>query len=235
MDIKHIYTSATTVIMCLILLCISYCTAACAFSTNATAPSIVIDAGHGGEDGGATSVSGIPESTTNLMVALKFEQLLAFCGINPDMTRRNKEALSTEGQTVRERKVSDLRNRVAFVNQLRDPILVSIHQNYFPNNKYRGAQVFYAPSEGSKQFALYAQKALRTAQIAPENREIKLSDSVYLMNKVRCPAILVECGFISNFEEDRLLQSDEYQKRIVCALCGAIIDYLMEREVSCEG
>ena len=234
MDRKRIYISAVAV-MCLITFCSLYYLTVRAYSSSANVPTIVIDAGHGGEDGGATSISAIPESVTNLRVALKLEQLLAFCGINPNMTRTNMEALSTEGQTIRERKVSDLRNRVAFVNQFHAPILVSIHQNFFHDNKYRGAQVFYAPSEGSKQFALCAQKALGAAHIASENREIKQADFVYLMNKVRCPAILVECGFISNFEEDRLLQSDEYQKRIICALCSAIMDYISEREVSCEG
>lgn len=195
---------------------------------------VVIDAGHGGEDGGAVSSSGIRESAINLQIALKLEKLLAFCGIDTYMIRSADVSVYTQGQTIRERKISDLKERTRIVNELPNAILLSIHQNHFSEKKYKGAQVFYASSPGSKELATLSQNVLRQA-VDPSNlREIKRAASVYLMENVRCTAILVECGFLSNPQECLNLQSEQYQKRMVCALSCALAQYLDEENCDYE-
>jgi len=190
----------------------------------------VIDAGHGGEDGGTTSVSGVLESGINLKIAKRLELLLAFCGIETYMTRENEQDLHTQGSTIRERKISDLKNRASAINRFESAVLVSIHQNHYPDDRYSGAQVFYAPTEHSKDLALQVKNALQRALDIPSFREVKPANSVYLMNNIRCTGILVECGFLSNYQEDQLLQSDAYQKKLACAISSAVIQHVRERE-----
>ena len=189
---------------------------------------IVIDAGHGGEDGGALSDSGDRESDLNLAISLKLEQLLAFCGMKTQMIRENDVSVYTSGDTVTERKVSDLKNRVALVNAAGPAILISIHQNQFAQSKYSGAQVFYAGTDGSKELAGMTQLLLRQT-IDPDNRrEIKRADTVFLMEKIKCTGILVECGFLSNQQEAALLRQGPYQTKIICAIGSALAQFLEE-------
>ena len=115
---------------------------------------IVLDAGHGGEDGGAVSRGGVPESGINLQIAKKMQGLLAFLGRGCVMTRADEAAIySPEAKTLREKKVSDLKNRVLRTNQVPNAVLLSVHQNFFTEAKYRGAQVFYAKTDGSRELA----------------------------------------------------------------------------------
>ncbi len=186
---------------------------------------LIIDAGHGGEDGGAVSITGALESQINLDVALKLEDVLAFYGVAPELLRREDLSLHDVGsETLREKKVSDLHNRERMIRELGCGLLVSIHQNSYPDGRYRGAQVFYAPTEGSKAVAEHVQAAL-AAGLDPDNgRKAKpIPDSVYLLNHVDCAAILVECGFLTNPEEEALLRSDGYQRRLAAVLAGAIL------------
>ena len=188
-------------------------------------PVLVLDAGHGGEDGGAVSLTGAAESGINLAITLRVDQLLGFCGAPPVVLREEDVSLHDQGaDTLREKKASDLRNRVQAVEQVGDAVLLSVHQNTFTDKKYHGAQVFYAPTEGSQALAETMQEALRAA-LDPENgRQAKpISDSVYLMNHVSCPAVLVECGFLSNPEEEALLRSADYQIRLAAVLAGVCL------------
>ena len=188
-------------------------------------PVLVLDAGHGGEDGGAVSLTGVPESGINLAITLRVDQLLGFCGAPPVVLREEDVSLHDPGaDTLREKKASDLRNRVQAVEQVGDAVLLSVHQNIFTDKKYHGAQVFYAPTEGSQALAEAMQEALRAA-LDPENgRQAKpIPDSVYLMNHVSCPAVLVECGFLSNPEEEALLRSADYQIRLAAVLAGVCL------------
>lgn len=187
---------------------------------------VVIDAGHGGEDGGAVGVSGVTESQLNLSVALRLEQLLALCGVQTNMVRTEDHSVYTEGTTIAEKKISDLKNRVALVAQSDPAILVSIHQNHFSQEQYSGAQVFYASTAGSRQLAEAMQQTLCQAVDPDNHRQCKLSQSVYLLEQIRCPGVLVECGFLSNFEEEAKLQQPEYQKKLVCAMACALVQYL---------
>ncbi|MCQ4864199.1 N-acetylmuramoyl-L-alanine amidase [Pseudoflavonifractor phocaeensis] len=188
---------------------------------------VVIDAGHGGEDGGAVSISGVPESGINLAVALRLDQLFGLYGVRTEVLRTEDVSLHDSGAaTMRERKVSDIHNRVERINAIENATLISIHQNTYPTAKYHGAQVFYSNGELSMALAQLTQETLRLS-LDPDNNRVstKIPDTVYLMNHISCRAILVECGFLSNPEEDQLLQSKGYQTKLATALCGAYLRF----------
>ena len=187
------------------------------------AHTIVIDPGHGGVDGGAVSCTGAPESQINLEISLRLRDLLTFLGHSVRMIRTTDSSVATEGETIAAKKMSDLRERVRIIRDTENPILLSIHQNTFPDGKYSGAQVFYAGTEGSQDLA----KALQTAFVTHLNpgsrRQEKKSSSVYLMEHISCPGVLIECGFLSNPEEEGRLRSPDYQKKI-CAVITCTLD-----------
>ncbi len=192
---------------------------------------VVVDAGHGGEDGGATSVSGISESRLNLEIALRTDDFLRLCGISTLMVRKSDTAVyDASASTISEKKVSDLRNRVKLVNQTQNALLLSIHQNHFSDRRYSGAQVFYAPSESSKALAERTQQVLINALDTKNHRQAKPAETVYLMNNINCTGILVECGFLSNETEDLLLQDAGYQKKLTLAISCALAGWLEEEE-----
>ena len=191
--------------------------------THVSAVVPILDAGHGGEDGGAVSVTGVAESGINLAIVRKLDQILGFCGITPLVLRSEDVSLhDPEAQTLREKKVSDLHNRVSAVEGCPNGVLISIHQNAYPDSRYHGAQVFFGREEGSEALAQTVQNLL-SIKLDPENtRKAKeIPDTVYLMNHVTCPAILVECGFLSNPEEEQRLLREEYQLQLAAVLAGA--------------
>lgn len=189
---------------------------------------LVIDAGHGGEDGGAVSVSGASESVINLAVAHRLDAIMGLYGIPAVMVRTQDVSLGDpKAGSVRARKVSDLHNRTRLVNGVSGAVLVSIHQNSFTDPKYDGAQVFYAPTGGSQPFAEYTQELLRSCLSPENNRQAKpIPSSVYLMNHIDCKGILVECGFLTNPVEDQLLQSQDYQLKLALTLAGSCLHEL---------
>lgn len=196
-----------------------------------TPVTVILDAGHGGEDGGASTADGVLESGINLEIALRLRDLLAFAGVDTQMIRDTDTAVySGDCRTISQKKVSDLKNRVSMVNTVENGLLVSIHQNYFEQTKYYGAQVFFAKTEGSKALAERIQQSLRENVDAANHRQCKPSQSVYLMEHIECTGVLIECGFLSNYEEAKRLQTDAYQKKLSAAICGAITEYLSERE-----
>lgn len=195
-------------------------------SDSQTVPIVMIDAGHGGEDGGAISVSGIRESTLNLEISLRLNDFLNFLGIRTRMVRTTDISVYTEGSTIAQKKVSDIRNRVNMVESTPNVLLVSIHQNHFSEAKYRGAQVFYAVTDDSEALAKMLQSSI-ASQVDPNNhRECKKAQDIYLMNHISCPAVLVECGFLSNYEEEQLLRDPNYQKKLAAAIGCCIFNYL---------
>lgn len=183
---------------------------------------IVIDAGHGGVDGGATSCTGALESAFNLQIALKLEDLLHLLGHDTLMIRREDVSIYTKGETIAQKKVSDLKERVRIANQTPNATLVSIHQNNFSDSRYSGAQVFYAGTEGSEALAKQLQTAFVTTLNPGSRRQAKKSEGVYLMERVSCPAVLIECGFLSNPEEEGRLRSEAYQKKICCVIASVL-------------
>ena len=172
---------------------------------------IVIDPGHGGEDGGAISCTGKNESTFNLQISLRLNDLLHLLGYDTVMIRTTDTSVYTAGQTIAQKKVSDLKQRVRIVERTYNPILVSIHQNTFPEGKYSGAQVFYASSAGSQELAKQLQDALVSALKPGSNRRAKQGSGIYLLDKINAPGVLVECGFLSNPQEEALLSAADYQ------------------------
>ena len=222
------WTAITTAAVFLICSAVRYNLAAVSALTAPAPLTILLDAGHGGEDGGTVSADGTRESDLNLSVVLRLEQLLALCGLDTELIRRTDASVYTEGGTVSERKASDLKQRVRLVQETPNPILISIHQNHFPEPKYRGAQVFYAASPKSEALANLTQSALRGALDSGNKRQSKPADSVYLLSKVQCPAILVECGFLSNPAESALLQTEAYQIKLACAIGCGLAQFLEE-------
>lgn len=188
---------------------------------------IVIDAGHGGEDGGATSCTGANESQINLSIALKLDDLLHFMGYSTKMVRTEDVSIySGSASSIAQKKVSDLKNRVALVNETEDALLLSIHQNQFPESKYFGAQVFYAPTSGSRELAEQTQALLISALNPKSSRQCKPASEVYLLKNISCTGILVECGFLSNPAEEEKLRDEGYQQKLCCVIACALDQFL---------
>lgn len=187
-------------------------------------PVIVIDAGHGSPDGGTTGVSGVREDRVNLAVARRLEALLTLLGCETAMTRTGEDCVASEGDTIRAKKQSDLRNRVAQINALPAAVLVSIHQNHFPDGRYSGPQVFHTANAAELSRSL--QKALTDALSPGSQRTARQASGVYLMEHITHPGVLVECGFLSNAEEERLLNTPEHQKKIAAILAAVLAGYV---------
>lgn len=185
---------------------------------------IVLDAGHGDEDGGAVSPDGVVESDLNLAITRRLRDVLLFLGRDTVLTRTGEDAIySPEAVTLREKKVSDLKNRVALINSKPEAVLISIHQNSMPDHpSVHGAQVFYNGAVSGPRLGETVQAALNGAVNAGNGKNAKAIDStIYLMKNVQCPAILVECGFLSNRTETGQLLTGGYQLKLaVCIAAG---------------
>ena len=197
--------------------------------TTDTAPhfTIVLDAGHGGEDGGAVSATGICEKNINLAIAKKLEALLSGCGVSVVMTRNDDTLLYDKTVDYHGRKKSlDLAARREIAEKTENAIFVSIHLNAFPSAKYSGLQVWYSPNSSHSLTLAQSVQALTAQQLQPQNdRRVKsATSSIYLLHHLNCPAILVECGFLSNPTEAELLASEEYQNRLAFLLFLALTD-----------
>lgn len=187
---------------------------------------IIIDAGHGGVDGGATSCTGVLESKINLEIALRLNDLLHFLGYNTKMIRTEDISVYTQGETIAEKKISDLKQRVKFVNETENPILISIHQNTFSDSRYSGAQVFYGSAGKGIQLAEYLQNALIQTINQGSNRCCKKASDIYLLQNIDCTGILIECGFLSNPTEEARLRSSNYQQQLCCVISAALANFL---------
>jgi N-acetylmuramoyl-L-alanine amidase len=183
---------------------------------------IIIDAGHGGIDGGATSCTGIPESHINLQISLRLNDLVQLLGFETKMIRKTDTSVYTEGNTIAAQKVSDLKQRVKLVNETKNAVLVSVHQNTFLDSRYSGAQVFYANDDTSRELAKVMQADLISNLNPGSKRQCKSSDGIYLMQNIQRPGVLIECGFLSNPEEEANLQTAEYQKHIASVVATCI-------------
>ena len=192
---------------------------------------VIVDAGHGGEDGGAVGVSGTLEKDINLSVSKKLSELFRITDINVVMTRNDDRMLYSESQSSR-KKFYDVRNRALFAESFEKPIFISIHQNKFPISKYRGLQVYYSSNnDDSMKIAQLIQTAAQQYLQKDNNRKIKESGaSIYLMKNLKCPALLVECGFMSNANEEALLNDEEYQRKIAFIIFSSVMDYLSENQ-----
>lgn len=187
---------------------------------------VIIDAGHGGVDGGATSCTGKLESSFNLEIALRLNDLMHLLGIHTVMVRSTDISVYTQGQTIAAKKVSDLKERVRIVNETENALLISIHQNTFSDSKYSGAQVFYGKKGEGQQFAAQLQNALVQSVNPGSNRKSKPADGVYLMEQIEKTGVLIECGFLSNVREEARLRSADYQKQLCCIIAATVSNFL---------
>ena len=187
---------------------------------------IIIDAGHGGLDGGAISCAGIPESRYNLEISLKLNDLMHLLGYETVMIRREDISVYTSGETIAAKKVSDLRNRVRIVNEITDGILISIHQNTFSDSRYSGPQVFYGRTGEGEELAKILQLSLNDSLKPDGNRQSKKAEGIYLMDHIRSTGVLIECGFLSNPAEEMKLRSDTYQQKLCCVIGTTVGNFL---------
>lgn len=191
---------------------------------------VVLDAGHGGEDGGASSKNGTTEAEINLSIALKVQSLLEQSGCTVILTRSDENAIyDLDSKTLRQKKVSDIKNRVKIGNEASADIFVSIHLNKIPQSQYYGWQTFYKEAnEQSKNLATCIQNSLNEA-IQKENKRVPLKiDNIYIVDNVTIPTSIVECGFLSNPEEEKQLLDNEYQGRLAWGIYTGIIDYFYQ-------
>ena len=191
---------------------------------------IVVDAGHGKPDEGAESSTGTTEAETNLKIALKLQNLLEQSGSTVILTRSDENAIyDYDSKTLRQKKISDIHNRVKIGNESSADIFVSIHLNKIPQQQYDGWQTFYnAQSSDGKKLAESIQKNLNDAIQKENNRVAKTIDNIYIIKYVEIPTTIVECGFLSNPEEEKLLLQDEYQDKLAWGIYNGIIDYFYE-------
>ena len=182
---------------------------------------IVIDAGHGGDDPGKISADGILEKDVNLAIAKKLETELLNRGYEVVLTRENDEWLSTPGTS--NQKKSDMNNRVEIINNSEALFLISIHQNSFTDSSVKGAQVFYyGVSEEGKGLAKRIQENIKKDVDSENRREIKEGNEYFILRRSNCPGVIVECGFLSNYEETAKLINDSYQQKLAVAIADAI-------------
>lgn len=208
-----------------------------AVMTNAAAVSsrtrqiVVVDAGHGGEDGGCVSVDGTAEKGINLSIACCERDLLNVMGFEPVMTRDKDAAIYDKGvKGLSKQKKSDMDNRLKIFSGYENGISISIHQNQFTDSKYSGAQMFYSEkNSGGERLASAMQKQF-VSLLQPENtRETKLvGDELFLLNNTESPAVMIECGFLSNPDEAAKLESEEYQKQVAFTVLTGIFEFTGE-------
>ncbi len=192
-----------------------------------TLPPVLIDPGHGGEDGGAVS-GDVLEKHINLAVSHDVADLLRLCGYTVSMTRDTDDALTNEGEDVRKRKYNDMKMRLDLYNATPDNVVVSIHQNKFDAAASHGAQVFYSPNHPNSAVLAEALRKSVTGMLQPDNtRTCKTAGKeIFLLKNARVPAVIVECGFISNQQERELLVTDDYQKQLALAIAAGLMKYV---------
>ncbi len=192
-------------------------------------PTVIIDAGHGGEDGGTVGVNGALEKDLNLILAKKLAEYLEALGVRVVLTRSEDILLyDRNADYMGHKKLLDAKERLRITEAHENAIFVSIHQNAFTDGKYSGAQIYYSPNAlQSKQLALTIENAIRSS-LQPENKRAAKPSSgrIYLLDRLECPAVLVECGFLSNNNECELLCNEEYQNRLCAVLASAIFEYI---------
>ena len=190
-------------------------------------PIIIIDAGHGGEDGGAVANDGTVEKDLNLDIALKLNDIMSVMGYKTHLIRTTDTAIHSYGDTIRQRKISDIKNRFAIMNKYDDCIYVSIHQNKFNDTGVHGAQTFYSPNNNeSRVLADFIQKSI-SSQLQKENRRVikKSGTDIYLLYNATKPTVMVECGFVSNDNELKKLKDNDYQNKMAISIALGIINY----------
>ncbi|MBR2370757.1 MAG: N-acetylmuramoyl-L-alanine amidase [Clostridia bacterium] len=192
---------------------------------------VIIDAGHGGEDAGTVSANGTLEKDLNLLVAQSLEKMLTVSGVNVIMTRNEDILLYDKNSDyLGHKKQQDLTTRLKIAQAYPDACFVSIHMNSFSVSKYNGLQVYYSPNnEASYKLANTVQSHVRENLQPYNTRKIKQGDkNIYLLDRITSPAVLVECGFLSNEAECARLCDEEYRKKLCFLLCASIMEFISQ-------
>lgn len=203
--------------------------AAEASSMPITQKTVIVDAGHGGDDGGAIGIDGTVEKDINLDIALKLEKILKFYGFNVIMTRTQDVMTCDDGlDSLRKRKISDIHNRFELMRKNPDAIFISVHHNKFEDSSQHGTQVFYSGNdERSKELAEAIQTSVTLTLQRKNDRVVKKSGSgIYLLYHAKIPAVLVECGFISNSDEVKKLKDESYRMKLAILIADGLLKYL---------
>lgn len=176
---------------------------------------VVLDPGHGGSDPGKVGINGVKEKDLNLLIAKKVRETLIKNGIRVAMTREDDTALDS--------KLEDMKQRVAFINEINPDMAISIHQNSYTDSSVKGAQVFYyVNSEKGQELALLLQEELCKMDTS-NRRKAKANESYYMLRKTEVLTVIVECGFLSNQDEAEQLCTEEYQEKVADTICEGII------------
>ncbi len=188
---------------------------------------IVLDAGHGFPDGGAIGMNGTIESTINLKIAKKVQKILEKHGYTVIMTRTGEDSLADSGNTISRKKHNDMHKRLSIINNSDADIFVSIHMNKYTDSRYRGAQVLYSGNfVQSEKLAQAIQNELHLLKDNLSKRShLKAPSGIFLLKNANIPAVIVECGFLSNFQEEQLLISEKYQTALAEAISRGIDNY----------
>lgn len=199
---------------------------------------VIIDAGHGGPDGGTSADDGTVEKDINLQIAHKLNKILMSMGVETVMIRTEDISIHDDtAETIRQKKVSDLKNRLDILNNTDNSIFVSIHQNHYSSSKYSGAQIFYSKNNPqSYELAESIRLPIVTYLQTDNTREIKQSGSeIYLLNNAQAPAVMVECGFLSNWSDTQNLKNEKYQQKLAFVIAIGITDYILNTEEFTNG
>ncbi len=190
---------------------------------------VVLDAGHGGEDGGAVGVNGVLEKDLNLDITMMLGEMLTAAGVSVVYTRTEDRLLYTEAENIKgQRKIYDLYNRLAMARETENAVLVSIHMNKFSEAKYSGFEAYYSPHDKKSRSLAAAIRDRVKADLQPENRRpLKAAgDDIYLLHRAEFPAVLLECGFLSNPEECEKLSKEDYKRQLSFSLFCGIMEYI---------
>lgn len=242
---KNILIYVITILLASLCLGIAACTSGELYAPHSaietmTRPrysTVIIDAGHGGEDGGASSRSGLLEKDVNLALAFILKEKLEALGVNVVMTRCEDKLLYDRNADYNGRKKKlDMAARQKIIEDYDDCIFVSLHMNAFPDSRYSGLQVWYSDNHADSRTLAETIQGGVIASLQPENnRKIKSAGtSIFLLDKANCPAVLVECGFLSNVAEAARFESDEYRSSLCACLCDSIISFLESQTNSTE-
>lgn len=199
-----------------------------ASSDSTSFQTVIIDAGHGGPDGGTSADDGTLEKELNLQIALKLNEILKSMGINTVMTRTEDVSIhDSSAKTIRQKKISDLKNRFKIIDETENSIFVSIHQNHFSDSKYSGTQVFYSKNNPDSILLANSVRQAVISYLQKENtRETKASGTdIYLLYHAKSPSVMVECGFLSNYNETENLKNENYQRKLAFMIALGIVDY----------
>lgn len=240
-DIKllsQLFTAAIAITFVSLALAVDKSVSVFSSSAPEKKPVIIIDAGHGGEDGGTQSADGVLEKDINLSICKKLEKILTRYGFETVMVRDTDKMIYDEGSsTVRSKKSSDLHNRMDIMKKYPDGIFLSIHQNHFSESKYSGAQAFYCRTQGeSALLAESIQKSIVGSLQKENTRQIKpCTSDVYLIYNAVTTAVMVECGFMSNTEEAAKLSDNTYQYEMALAISKGLMNYIKQKEADIYG